>query len=320
MEPLDGEKYFFQQLLKEVPFRSFTELISTINMTKSFEEECILRNLWKSDEELKNENTIVKNVDLREEATKLFMKNNYETNNGKANIKYYYNENIFSLDNQEFEKESVLDINNIDDDQYDLKTYIRLNSNLISEINNSDKKLQTLSSDQSEVIDFIKTNLDNQMLIFLSGEGGCGKTYLIDIINNMLTMNSFNVRKLATTGNAATLIDGQTVHGFFSINYLLKCTLQYDSSKWHVLKETDSIIIDECSLMSDELLIIIDEILNRIYYDTNKSKNISPVRFGKKNIILVGDFLQLEAVSTFHKPITQLYKSMLFKDNFKPFI
>ena len=44
MEPLDGEKYFFQQLLKEVPFRSFTELISTINMTKSFEEECILRN------------------------------------------------------------------------------------------------------------------------------------------------------------------------------------------------------------------------------------------------------------------------------------
>ena len=60
MEPLDGEKYFFQQLLKEVPFRSFTELISTINMTKSFEEECILRNLWKSDEELKNENTIFK--------------------------------------------------------------------------------------------------------------------------------------------------------------------------------------------------------------------------------------------------------------------
>ena len=248
------------------------------------------------------------------------MKNNYETNNGKAKIKYYYNENIFSLDNQEFEKESVLDINNIDDDQYDLKTYIRLNSNLISEINNLDKKLQTLSSDQSEVIDFIKTNLDNQMLIFLSGEGGCGKTYLIDIINNMLTMNSFNVRKLATTGNAATLIDGQTVHGFFSINYLLKCTLQYDSSKWHVLKETDTIIIDECSLMSDELLIIIDEIFNRIYYDTNKSKNISPVRFSKKNLILVGDFLQLEAVSTFHKPITQLYKSILFKDNFEPFL
>jgi ATP-dependent DNA helicase PIF1 len=77
------------------------------------------------------------------------------------------------------------------------------------------------------------------MLIFLSGERGCGKTYLIDIINNMLTMNGFIVRKLATTGNAATLIDGQTVHGCFSINYLLKCSLQYDSSKWHIIKETN---------------------------------------------------------------------------------
>ena len=44
-------------------------------------------------------------------------------------------------------------------------------------------------------------------------------------------MNSFTVRKLAATGNAAALIDGQTVHGFFSINYLFKCALQYDSSK-----------------------------------------------------------------------------------------
>jgi ATP-dependent DNA helicase PIF1 len=136
----------------------------------------------------------------------------------------------------------------------------------------------------------------------------------------MLTMNGFIVRKLATTGNAATLIDGQTVHGFFSINYLLKCSLQYDSSKWHIIKETDTIIIDECSLMPDELLILIDEILNRIYYDTNKSKNNSTVRFGKKNLILAGDFLQLEAVSNFQKPIKQLYKSMLFKEYFKPFI
>jgi hypothetical protein len=35
---------------------------------------------------------------------------------------------------------------------------------------------------------------------------------------------------------------------------------------------------------------------------------------------LAGDFLQLEAVSTFHKPIKQLYKSMLLKEYFKPFI
>ncbi len=34
----------------------------------------------------------------------------------------------------------------------------------------------------------------------------------------------------------------------------------------------------------------------------------------------MGDLFQLSAVSTFYKPIIQLYKSLLFKYNFVPFI
>ena len=49
----------------------------------------------------------------------------------------------------------------------------------------------------------------------------------------MLLMNGLGVKKLATTGYAATLIDGQTIHSYFTINHLLKCSLQYDSSNWH---------------------------------------------------------------------------------------
>ncbi len=48
----------------------------------------------------------------------------------------------------------------------------------------------------------------------------------------------------------------------------------YDSTKLHVLKETDTIIIDECSQISNELLILIVEILNRKYYVTNKSLQV----------------------------------------------
>ena len=77
----------------------------------------------------------------------------------------------------------------------------------------------------------------------------------------MLLMNGLGVKKLATTGYAATLIDGQTIHSYFTINHLLKCSLQYDSSNWHSIKQTNVIIIDECSLRSDELLNLIDEIL-----------------------------------------------------------
>ena len=292
-------------------------------ITNTFREECIIKHLWNCDE-LENqtlENFI--NINLNDEALKLFMRNNFENLTDKQNIKSYYDENVFenvpSIYNSNSKTLTDTIVEEITkDEKYDLNSYIRINSNLISDINDFNNKLKTLNIDQTDVMNYIKKNLGNQMLIFLSGEGGCGKTYLLNIINNMMTMNGLTVRKLATTGYAATLIDGQTVHGFFSINYLLKCTLQYDSSKWHTLRETDVFIIDECSLMSDELLNLIEEVLSRIYHDVMK-KDAIRYKFGKKTIILVGDLLQLAAISTFNRPITQLYQSN-FLENFLPFI
>jgi len=240
------------------------------------------------------------------------MSNNFEITTNKQIIKNYYDENVFDFDsinnfnNSNSVKDTVFEDVTVDE-QYDLIAYMRINSKLISDISDLDNELKTLHDEQTEVINYIKQNLDNQMLIFLSGEGGCGKTYLLDIIHNMMTLNGLTVRKLATTGYAATLIDGQTVHGFFSINHLLKFTLQYDSSKWHAIRETDVFIKDECSLMSDELLNLIEEVFSRMYYDNDKKKDLNVYKFGKKTIKLVGDLLQLAAVSTFHKPITQLY-------------
>jgi len=31
-----------------------------------------------------------------------------------------------------------------------------------------------------EVVEYIKNKIDEQILLFLSGEGGCGKTYLLN--------------------------------------------------------------------------------------------------------------------------------------------
>lgn len=143
------------------------------------------------------------------------MRNNFDNDANSHKVKSYITESVFNLNEVNQENESYFEHQNDDDEQYNLNTYIRLNSNLISEINNLENALKTLTKDQSEVINYIKTNLDNQMLMFLSGEGGCGKTYLLSIINNFLTMNGLIVKKLATTGFAATLIEGQTVHGFF---------------------------------------------------------------------------------------------------------
>jgi phage/plasmid-associated DNA primase len=64
-----------------------------------------------------------------------------------------------------------------------------------------------------EVVEYIKNKIDEQILLFLSGEGDCGKTYLLNLIDNMLTMNGMTVQKLGTTGYSANLIDGQTMAG-----------------------------------------------------------------------------------------------------------
>jgi hypothetical protein len=57
--------------------------------------------------------------------------------------------------------------------------------------------------------------------------------------------------------------------------------------------------------MSEEIINLINEVFSGMYYD-DKNKKIIQKKFGAKTIILCGNLLQLEAISTFNKPITQL--------------
>lgn len=112
------------------------------------------------------------NINLNDEALKLFMRNNFEITTNKQIYKNYYDENIFDFEsnnnfiNPNSLKDTVFEDATVDE-QYDLKAYIRINSKLISDINDLDNKLKTLNNEQTEVIEYIKQNLDNQMLIFL---------------------------------------------------------------------------------------------------------------------------------------------------------
>ena len=53
--------------------------------------------------------------------------------------------------------------------------------------------------------------------IFITGKAGTGKSYVINKIVEELTNKGKNVVKLATTGSAAVLIEGQTLHSFFTL-------------------------------------------------------------------------------------------------------
>lgn len=128
----------------------------------------------------------------------------------------------------------------------------------------------------------------------------------------MLCLSGLSVAKLATTGLAANLIYGETVHGFFKIDGNYDIRLELNDCRWDQIKNTDVIIIDEISMLNDLMLERMNEILTTI----TQNKTL----FGAKSIILIGDFFQLPAVSTMAFPVNQLYRSKLFKDNFQPFI
>jgi hypothetical protein len=74
------------------------------------------------------------------------------------------------------------------------------------------------------------------------------------------------VQKLATTGQAADAFQGNTVHSFFGLNGELKVNLHYNDLKWNRLRETNIFIIDEISMLTDEILIAMNNILNVIGY------------------------------------------------------
>jgi hypothetical protein len=111
-----------------------------------------------------------------------------------------------------------------------------------------------------------------------------------------MELSALIVEVLATSGNAAVLVGGQTIHIFFKIGIDLNCNLSYQDQTWHSIASTQAIIIDEVSIMSGELLEQIDEICGQTPQGSLKMKP-----FGGKHVILFGDLLQLPAVVKFMK-------------------
>ena len=54
LTPLSGEEYYYQLLLLSVPFRNEKDLFSDNNVSKSYREECFLRDLVKQGEDSLN--------------------------------------------------------------------------------------------------------------------------------------------------------------------------------------------------------------------------------------------------------------------------
>ncbi len=144
---------------------------------------------------------------------------------------------------------------------------------------------------QNTALNILKTGQN----VFLTGSAGTGKTYILNEYILYLKSRKIYPTVVAPTGIAASHLNGQTIHSFFSLgirdeidasfiqSLVEKKYLQMRFSKLSVL------IIDETSMVSPFIFTAMDIIL-KAFKKNNKA-------FGGIQVILSGDFFQLPPIS-----------------------
>jgi hypothetical protein len=195
------------------------------------------------------------------------------------------------------EVSKIVNIPVIKINEYLLKKLPKKQTTIIQEepldlqISFEEPKIIKLNIEQQNAIDCFKKGKN----IFLTGPAGTGKSVTLKEIIKYCENNNIKFGVTATTGTAAFLISGKTLHSYLGIGLAkesaedifkyVRYKLKHVADK---LRSLSILIIDEVSMLDLELFEKISEYLSYI------RKNSKP--FGGLQIILTGDFCQLEPV------------------------
>ncbi len=145
---------------------------------------------------------------------------------------------------------------------------------------------------QSSALDILKTGQN----VFLTGSAGSGKTYTLNQYINYLRARRVPVAVTASTGIAATHMNGTTIHSWSGIGIkdeLSERDLTNLARKQFLadrLKETAVLIIDEISMLHAKQLNLVNEVLKHV------RKKDAP--FGGIQVVVAGDFFQLPPIGS----------------------
>jgi len=125
------------------------------------------------------------------------------------------------------------------------------------------------------------------------GPGGCGKTFLYNTLIYKMRQEKKRVFACASTGIAALLLSqGATAHRTFGIPNDVDSTttplIKYESEYGKKLRESELIVIDEVSMIHQDVLNFIDKTLQDL-----QPKDEEKLAFGGKIVVLGGDWKQL---------------------------
>ncbi|XP_066428603.1 uncharacterized protein [Eleutherodactylus coqui] len=170
-----------------------------------------------------------------------------------------------------------------------------------------EKNLPKLVPEQRIVYDTIIKAITNQSrgLYFIDAPRGTGKTFLISIILATIRSRNKTALVIASSGIAATLLDGgRTAHSALKLPLNLQatetptCNITKNSGMGKVLQTCELIIWDECTMAHKKAL----EALDRTLQDLRG--NAQP--FGGALILLSGDFRQTLPVIRRSTPTDEL--------------
>lgn len=146
--------------------------------------------------------------------------------------------------------------------------------NLISE-----EEFEGLSNGQKEALNLLRSGEN----VFLTGEAGTGKSYVLSKYIDECKMNGLNVVVTAPTGIAAINVNGATMHRVFKIPF--NCFENKDDEfipTPKVVKNAHVIIIDEISMVRYDVFAYVAKIMLKL----------------DVQLVVVGDFFQLLPVKT----------------------
>lgn len=129
--------------------------------------------------------------------------------------------------------------------------------------------------------------------VLLTGAAGTGKTYTLNEFIRRARRRGLNVAVTATTGLAATHLNGTTIHAWSGMgvhdavdSHMIQ---KLGKQRQELIRKADVLVIDEVSMLHDFRLDMVDEILRGVRQDD--------APFGGIQVVLCGDFFQLPPVN-----------------------
>jgi ATP-dependent exoDNAse (exonuclease V) alpha subunit len=161
---------------------------------------------------------------------------------------------------------------------------------------------------QREALEILKLGHN----VFLTGPAGSGKTHVLTKYLDYLKKNYVAVGVTASTGIAATHINGTTIHSWSGIKIDSELTdeeIKELATRPYLQKnfEANILVIDEISMLDAKRF----DLVNRVC----KAFKNNSLSFGGMQIVLCGDFFQLPPVSDDeNNPAEFAYKSKSWKE------